>query len=539
MQIAVAYARYSSDNQRQESIDAQVRAIKEYCCKKQILLTHVYKDEAVSATTDHREGFLQMIEDAKCGGFQLCIVHKLDRFARNRYDSAFYRKSLEKCGVKVVSVLEPLDNSPESVILESVLEGMAEYYSKNLAREVRKGLNENALAAKHNGGIPPLGYDLAPGGGYKINPPEAEAVQVIFDMYSRGYGYSLICEELNRRGLKTKLGRAFGKGSIADILRNEKYIGRYVWNKRLSKKSGNRQYKPDNQITRIDGALPEIISKETWDKVQNVLTSRKRKPRHNQTYYYLLTGKMFCSECGSAYVGSGYEYGRGKKKNYQYSCNGRLRHKCECTNKPIRCEKIEKYVLDTIGEVLSEDTIQSLADKMMDVLNKKTASSGETEKSLELKLDDIKRKIAKTWALYYDGSLPKEAITQQVDILTQQQKDIEKQIINSSIIAERPKILRENVVAYLKKCKTDLESNDPDVLRSLVETFVDRIEISPENIKITIRVSPKANADSDKVGGDDGSRTRVRRQLARAFYERSRWFRIPAAERPETGSVPR
>lgn len=236
MKTAVAYARYSSDNQRQESIDAQVRAIKEYCKKNEIFLIHTYVDEAVSATSDQREEFLRMVEDAKNGTFQLCIVHKLDRFARNRYDSAFYRRELEKCGVKVMSVLEQLDDSPESIILESVLEGIAEYYSKNLAREVRKGLNENALSAKHNGGIAPLGYEVTPDRKYKINEVEAESVRLIFSMYSNGYGYNLICSELNRRGLKTKLGRPFGKGSTADILRNEKYIGRYVWNKRLSKK---------------------------------------------------------------------------------------------------------------------------------------------------------------------------------------------------------------------------------------------------------------------------------------------------------------
>lgn len=213
-------------------------------------------------------------------------------------------------------------------MLESVLEGMAKCYSKNLAREVSKGLNENALVAKHNGGIPPLGYNVTWDHGYEINPAEAQAVKTIFEMYSNGYGYNLICKELNDQGFKTKSGRPFGKGSIADILRNEKYIGRYVWNKRLSKKSGNRKYKPDDQITRIDGTLPAIISMGMWNKVQNILLSRKRKPRYNQSYYYLLTGKMECADCGSAYVGSGYEYGRGKKKNYQYSCNGRLRHKC-------------------------------------------------------------------------------------------------------------------------------------------------------------------------------------------------------------------
>lgn len=522
MQNAVAYARYSSDNQRQESIDAQVRAIKEYCKKNEILLMHVYVDEAVSATSDQREEFLQMIEDAKKGSFQLCIVHKLDRFARNRYDSAFYRRELEKCGVKVLSVLEQLDDSPESIILESVLEGMAEYYSKNLAREVRKGLNENALVAKHNGGIAPLGYNVTAEHGYEINPVEAQAVKMIFDLYCKGYGYNLICKELNQKGLKTKTGRPFGKGSIADILRNEKYIGRYVWNKRLSKKSGNRQYKPDDQITRIDGALPAIISKETWNKVQKILQTRKRKPRHNQSYYYLLTGKLECADCGSAFVGSGYEYGRGKKKNYQYSCNGRLRHKCECINKPIRCEPLEKYVISLLGTVFTESTIHELTDKMSDILNKKASTSVDTEKALAAKLSSIKNKISKTWGLYYDDLLPKEDAADQVRVLTEHQKALETQLADISFTSSMPMVKKADISSYLHRCKRDISSNDPNVLKALIDTFVDKVIISKDDVKAQIRISPRANADSDKVGGDDESRTRVRKSLTKAFYECSR-----------------
>lgn len=132
---AVLYARFSSDNQREESIEAQLCAIHEYCERKGIVILHEYCDRAKSATTDNRPEFLQMISDAKNDEFDFVIVHKLDRFSRNRYDSAHYKKELKKAGVSVLSVLENLGDSPESIILESVLEGMSEYYSKNLARE--------------------------------------------------------------------------------------------------------------------------------------------------------------------------------------------------------------------------------------------------------------------------------------------------------------------------------------------------------------------------------------------------------------------
>lgn len=519
MKTAVAYARYSSDNQRQESIDAQVRAIKEYCRKNQIMLTHIYVDEAVSATSDHREEFLKMVDDAKNGSFDFCIVHKLDRFARNRYDSAFYRRELEKCGVKVLSVLEQLDDSPESVILESVLEGMAEYYSKNLAREVRKGLNENALVAKHNGGVPPLGYNVLPDGSYEINQTEAQAVRIIFDMYSKEYGYSLICDELNRRGLKTKRGQSFGKNSIADILRNEKYTGRYVWNKRLSKKTGNRKYKPDDQIVRIDGALPAIVSMEVWNKAQNILKTRKHKPRHNQTYFYMLTGKLVCAECGSAYVGSGYEYGRGKKKNYQYSCNGRIRHKTGCRNKSIRCEKIEQFVLSKLKFVLSENVVSGLADKMMSLMNQNEDTSKVTAKELNTQLAGLKTRIAKTWDLYYDNLLPKEEAAEQINVLTERQKNLEQQLAATKQKSSKPQLQKPQIVAYLNRCREDLQSNDHNVLRSLIDTFVDNIVISKDSITANVRIGPKANAGIDKVGGDDENRTRVRKPLAMGFYE--------------------
>ena len=178
---AVAYARFSSDMQREESIDAQLRAIEDYCKRNNILLVSEYIDRAKSATTDNRPEFLKMIKEAGQGNFDIIVVHKLDRFARNRYDSAHYKHQLKRYGVALRSVVENLDGSPESIIMESVLEGMAEYYSKNLAREVMKGMKENALNCVHTGGTPPLGYDIEKGTKKLIiNEHEATAVKLIY-----------------------------------------------------------------------------------------------------------------------------------------------------------------------------------------------------------------------------------------------------------------------------------------------------------------------------------------------------------------------
>lgn len=204
---AALYARFSSDNQRSESIDAQIRAMTAYCTQHRISIVDTYVDEAKSATTDRRPSFQQMIADSVSHRFNIVLVHKLDRFARNRYDSAVYKRELKKNGVSVYSVLENLDDSPESIMMESVLEGMSEYYSQNLAREVMKGMRETALQCKHTGGKPPLGYDVDPvTRKLVINPQEAEAVRLIFSMYSVGCGYSEVIDALYEAGYKTKKG---------------------------------------------------------------------------------------------------------------------------------------------------------------------------------------------------------------------------------------------------------------------------------------------------------------------------------------------
>ena len=332
------YARYSSDNQREESIEAQIRAIEEYATRNDIQIVKLYKDEAKSATTDNRPMFLQMIKDSENMQFQAVIVHKLDRFSRDRYDSSFYRRTLKNNGVRLISVLENLDDSPESIILESVLEGMAEYYSKNLAREVMKGMKETAYQAKHNGGIPPLGYDITEDKSYIINETEALIIRKIFHMYTNGDGYIEIIRELNGLGYKTKIGKSFSKNSISDLLKNEKFKGTYVFNKRTSKSSGkrnNHRDKDEVDIIRIPNALPAIIDESTFDKTQERLKNNRSGPRIGGINFYLLTGFIFCGECESRYVGNSYRGGRNGKKYPIYACTKRT-STTVCMNKAIR-----------------------------------------------------------------------------------------------------------------------------------------------------------------------------------------------------------
>ena len=234
---AVLYARFSSDNQREESIDAQLRAMHEYCKRNKIVVAGEYCDLAKSATTDDRPQFLNMVTDSKNKGFDLAIVHKLDRFSRNRYDSAYYKRELKRNGVTLISVLENLDDSPESIILESVLEGMSEYYSRNLSREVMKGMRETALQCKCLGGSPPYGYKVnKETRKYEIDEGEAEAVQFIFKSIIEGYSYQETVDRLNRKGY-----------------RNAKKVNKSIFNQSCHLQRPHRNFSKRNTVDNAQG----------------------------------------------------------------------------------------------------------------------------------------------------------------------------------------------------------------------------------------------------------------------------------------------
>lgn len=502
MKVAV-YARYSSDNQRDESIDAQLRSIKAYCENKGYTIVKIYIDEGKTATTDDRPQFLEMIRDSELQIFNLVIVHKLDRFARNRYDSAFYKRALKLNAVRVVSVLEQLDDSPESVILESVLEGMAEYFSKNLAREVMKGMKETALQCKHTGGTPPLGYDVAKDKTYKINPGEAKIVQFIFDWYSSGHSYGDIINECNLRGWKTKLNKPFGNNSLYGILKNEKYMGIYIYNRASASNNGKRNNhlsKPVSEQIRIEGGIPQIVPKDTFERVRKRMESNA-KGRNKAIENYLLSGLIKCGKCGGAMVGNR-KYSKGNLY-VNYECSTRKRTK-QCDMHSVSKIETEELVVNKIKDILFNN-IDDLVEKTFRYMNENSSLLQEDKKIYEKELKKVDEKINNIIAAISDGmynSSMKKTLTELENKKAELLISIE--LANQPIDIDK-KDIRSFILSHTKK---DDET--------LIRTFIEKVVVYPDTVNVHLVV--------DFNGGDKGIRTPG---LLNAIQARSQLRHIP------------
>lgn len=495
----VAYARFSSENQRAESILAQVRAIEEYCKRNEYRLIKIYKDEAISGTsTEDREQFLQMIDDSKNKDFKFVIVHKFDRFARNRYDHAMYEKKLEDNGVKLISVTEQLTDSPESVILKSVLTGMNEYYSLNLAREVKKGQKENALKCIHNGGICPLGYDLNEDKSYRINETEAKAVKLIFKMYLDGLGYANIADELNSQGFTNKLGKPFRKTSIRDTLLNEKYTGTFIFGKK------DKHGKLTEKEIRVENGIPAIISKEDFEKVQIKIKTRKRTDTGRCTAKtpYLLTGLCECGECGGSYSGGYRTVNRDKSVYYGYQCRSRKDKVNDCRNTPIRREILENIVISVLKDkIFSTSQINIITEKIYSYISDNLMTSNAMLNKITKNIESLQGKLSKLLDYSLDGTITDYEYKNK-------KKEIDMQIL--ALKEERLKynfsvqnISKENIKNYLKELGNNLNSKDSSLVKTVIQTFVKKIIVSKTSITLHIRLFP--HMDIAKDGGDDGN----------------------------------
>ncbi len=497
---AAIYARYSSDNQREESIDAQIRAIKEYAQRNNMEITKIYTDEARSATTDNRPKFLQMVKDSSLKIFDTIIVHKLDRFSRDRYDSAFYKKQLKKNGIKLISVLENIDDTPESIILESVLEGMAEYYSKNLAREVMKGMKENALKCKSNGGTPPLGYDVVDGR-YVINEYEAAIVKYIFDSYTSGMGYKKIISDLKSKGYKTKKGNDFTQSSLHDILKNEKYIGTYVFNRQSEKINGKRNQhmsKPEDQIIKIENGIPAIISKSLFQSLKEKMNNRANG-RYKAKVNYLLSGKIYCGKCGSAMIG---HTSHNKGFTYtSYVCGTRYRTK-NCDLKAVKKEYIEDNVMQHIQDnILNKDSIKELTVKLIHHYNKIRNEDTEDLKIFEKRLNEIDNKIENIVNAIADGLYSPSMKTAMSD-LEEQKSQITNMINEIKIKFESKQLNMGMIESYLLRDVERLKNKNVDDLKEIINTYVDKVIVTDDKIDTNLKVV-------HMNGAGNGNRTRI------------------------------
>ena len=479
------YARFSSDNQRSESIDAQIRAMNQFCKQNHWQIVATYTDEARSATSDNRPGFLQMIADSGKGLFDIILVHKLDRFSRDRYDSAVYRKRLKRNNVRLCSVLERMDDSPESIMMESVLEGMAEYYSRNLSREVMKGMHETALQCKHTGGCTPLGYDLDENRRLVINPHEAEAVRIIFDMFDKGYGYSAIITYLNEHGYRTKRGASFGKNSLCAILANEKYIGVFVFNKLAAKDSRGKRngnaFKPLDQMIRIEGGCPAIVSKELFQRVQKRKLQNKRNTgRYHGKEFYLLTGKVFCGVCGMRIQGNLRFSGRTKSRLATYRCDT---HRKFCKNKENNKDYLDVYVVELLREqIFNPRALRRRIKAVNRYIQQYNAEFDAHHEEIASKLNAIDETLRHITEAVEQGFLT-ASLVERAEKLEQERSDLHTALQQ----LRRYEVLNYNDYIELIEEFRNLPRNTEE-FRSFVQSYIDRIVTYPYYLEITLDV---------------------------------------------------
>lgn len=451
MNNAVIYARFSSSNQREESIEGQVRDCTAWAAAHGYNVLKIYTDKAFTGRTDRRPGFQQMISDAEKHLFDAVICWKTDRFARNRYDAALYKHRLKRNGVRLFYAMEAIPEGAEGIILESVMEGFAEYYSANLAENVRRGNYDSALQHKTLGKRV-LGYRTAPDGTFEIDPRTAPIIKRIFTEYAEGRTMKQICDELNADGFKTAGNGRFNKSSLGKLLKNEKYIGTYRFADICD-----------------ENVIPPLVTRELFDACQRRLETNKRAPRCRYDVRYMLTGKVFCGHCGAPMTGDNGHSSNGRIYHY-YTCNNRRKKACDKKREPK--EQLEKFVITKLFEILHDDNyINELADI---VVREQNESADYSElNTLRAQLVDVETKIQNVMRAIEAGiftTTTKEAL---------QALENERAVIQSSIDSfalETPKFSRADIVAAIEALR-DGRVNSPEYTQIVIDTFLNAVYV--------------------------------------------------------------
>lgn len=446
---AVIYARFSSDKQTEDSIEAQVRACREYASLHGFLVVEIYADEAISgkgSKTAQRRQYQRMLRDCEKGLFNTILIHKYDRIARNLGEHVNLEAKLKAKGVQLIAVAQDFGNTNEAKILRAITWSMSEYYIDNLAHETRKGLREVALKGLHAGGYPPFGYDVVDQV-YVINALEAGYVKKMFDAAESRSGFADLIKEMDSIGLLGKRGRPIRYPQIYEILRNEKYTGVYLYSPTEAQDRGSRRNKPE--AIRIENALPVIIDKAQYERVQKIMNDRKHAGRKSN---YMCSGLVYC-QCGAKMHGM-----TSRRKGHEYPyyvCSAK------CGTPVLHMEEVDAAAAAYIKTLLSDENQLLIADAL------RAYQAGTGNRMAEFKRV-LKKKINEKQAQYdtlmqnlSSGTLPPEIIAD---------------------VGGRMKTLKEEIAA--------LENTEPpkDFTTSIVHSWLENIKAAPDKNAVRLLI---------------------------------------------------
>lgn len=389
---AAIYARYSTDNQSHETIEVQVEKCADYAQSRGMDVIDIYADEAVSGMKTDRPDFKRLMQDAQLKRFNCVLIYDQSRFSRDIVDWFTFRRAMQAEDIRIISATQPLvggDLNNTAVFASEGINALVNQIHVLQTREkVVDAMNRMAKQGLYTGGRPLLGYNVTENR-YTINEYEADIVRLIFSLYAQGKSYKSIIQVLNEKGYRTKRGKPFGTNSLSSLLRNERYIGIYTYNKIPPAQNGRRNSHAVNpNMVRIENAVPSIVSKETWQIVQRRLNDHRMNARGGAKVEYLLTGKVFCGKCGFAMVGMQSNY-----THHFYMCSGKQRLK-NCDKKNIRKDLLENLVARTVRNALTE--IQGREEIAQELYNQQLKIAGRISpkvKMIKVKISDISKKI--------------------------------------------------------------------------------------------------------------------------------------------------
>lgn len=457
---AVIYARYSSDNQREESIEGQIRECTAYAEKNGMTVVKHYIDRAYSAKTANRPEFQQMVKDSEKRLFDVVLVWKIDRFARDRYDAAHYKHILQRNHVKLVSATEPISDTPAGIMMESMLTGMAEYYSAELSEKVVRGMTENVLKGKYNGGTVPIGYRIDENRFFQIDPLKAPFVVEAFKKYNEGATMKEIMNWLNQQGVTTNRNQKFTYNSVQTLLTNRRYIG-------------------ENRFQDIvmPDTVPVIVDKELFERVQEKIAKNRRAPaRHKAEDDYLLTTKLFCGMCGAMMFG---ECGTARNKTvyHYYKCANAKRTR-SCKKKTVRKVWLEDLVVNATLEMLQDDkTIDAIVEMVMHLQDQENTALPLLEKQMK----EVDSGIQNMLNAIQAGILT-SSTKERLEALEAQKKELEIRITEEKLA--KPKLSPDFVRFWLTRFRK-LDPHIKSHRETLINTFVNAIYLYDEKGLIT------------------------------------------------------
>ena len=457
------YARYSEGpRQTDQSIEGQVADCRAYAAEKGIRIVEVYADRHVSGKSlDGRDEFQRMMKDAERHRFDCVIVWKVDRFGRSREDIAVQKIRLRKAGVVLMYARESIPEGPEGILLESLMEGLAEYYSADLRQKVLRGLRENAKKGK-SGSIP-IGYKLVDGR-IALDEPAAEGIREIFRLHIAGANYDEMRDVLKARGLPSS------RSVVWRALRNEKYTGKCDYHG-------------------IPIPVPAIISEEVFVEAQkHFKTSRNNGARTAKTTY-LLSCRCHCGLCGRILTGE-VATDRHKKKHYYYKCPTK-----GCPTKRVRRDWLEALVMQrTLEDVLNDDMIEILVARIMDIQEHEE----DPVKTLRKRLAENRRQQRNLAASLAETRL--RAVEARLHELEKEEDELVDAIRQK---AAQSSVVPENVVrAWLLSFRAG-DKNDPVFRRRLVDAFVADIAVDPDVVTLAYNARG-ARAQGSSTGAVSG-----------------------------------